>query len=194
VRSRVNWAVLGLVIERPSYGYELSQRFERRFGDVLDVQRSHIYAALNALQQELMIEPLPLPPDAHLQRQPKIHYRATAKGASAFRAWLSGQLREDPSQTALLERLVATGVGRTQVMLEILDRYEHACFEEAGKLPLTDRGATAGESCPNGDELMRRLVIEARRYALESQLMWLEYARKEIRAFAALREDAGRRQ
>jgi DNA-binding PadR family transcriptional regulator len=30
MRSLVNWALLGLVIERPSYAYELARRFERR--------------------------------------------------------------------------------------------------------------------------------------------------------------------
>ena len=35
MRSPVNWALLGLIIERPSYAYNLAQRFERRYGDTL---------------------------------------------------------------------------------------------------------------------------------------------------------------
>jgi DNA-binding PadR family transcriptional regulator len=58
MRSAVNWAVLGLVIERPSYGYELFQRLERRYGGVLDPPISQIYAALNALERASLIEPL----------------------------------------------------------------------------------------------------------------------------------------
>ena len=35
MQSPVNWALLGLVIERPSYAYELAKRFERTYGSVL---------------------------------------------------------------------------------------------------------------------------------------------------------------
>lgn len=87
VRSPVDVAVLGLVLEHPSYGYELSKRFEQRFGALLSVSRSHIYGALNSLQRDRLIEPLPDPGDS--PRQPKVHYRATEAGVAAFRAWLA---------------------------------------------------------------------------------------------------------
>ena len=48
LRSQVACAVLGLVIEKPSHGYEIGQRFERRFGGFLSVGRSSIYAALGS--------------------------------------------------------------------------------------------------------------------------------------------------
>lgn len=35
MRSPVNWTVLGLVIERSSYGWELWTRFERLYDDVM---------------------------------------------------------------------------------------------------------------------------------------------------------------
>jgi hypothetical protein len=54
IRAAVNWAVLGLVIERPSYGYELWRRFERHWGDVIDVSGApSIYSALNQLKESV---------------------------------------------------------------------------------------------------------------------------------------------
>ena len=35
MHSPVNWALLGLIIERPSYAYALAQRFERTYGSPL---------------------------------------------------------------------------------------------------------------------------------------------------------------
>jgi DNA-binding PadR family transcriptional regulator len=195
IRSTVNWAVLALVIERPSYGYELGQRFERRFGTVLEPQISQIYAALNSLESALFIEPLlpddapsvelETPPRRAAPRQPKVHYRATAKGARAFRSWLGEQLREDPGHSELLRRLAAAagaGLGRTRAMEELIDRYEHATLEEASRLPLRnrDRGPAATR-----DELIDRLVLGARRALLDAQHEWVAHARAEIRAFAA---------
>lgn len=57
--SPVTWGVLGLILERSSYGYELLHRLERRYGDVLRVSGSwQIYAALNALENAGFIEPV----------------------------------------------------------------------------------------------------------------------------------------
>src|ERR1700731_3478506 len=51
MQSHVNWALLGLVIERPSYAYELAQRFERTYDGSLALSSvSHVYTALRALQ------------------------------------------------------------------------------------------------------------------------------------------------
>jgi len=199
IRSAVNWAVLALVIERPSYGYELGQRFERRFGGVLEPQMSQIYAALNSLEGALLIEPMlaeeevepeqePAPRRA-APRQPKVHYRATAKGARAFRGWLADQLRGDPAHGELLRRLAAaagSGLGRIRVMEELIDRYEHATVEEASRLPLRNRDSVPAAT---SDELIDRLVLGARRALLDAQHEWIAYARREVRAFADRSEE-----
>jgi len=198
MRSAVNWAVLGLVIERPSYGYELFQRLERRYGGVLDPPISQIYAALNALERAALIEPLPeedrmaLPDDAlrpAAKRQPKVHYRATASGARAFREWVGEQMREDPRHVELLRRIAGTaaaGVDRAATMRELVDAYERACLEEASMLPLPPAREATTPAAAAG-ELVERLVLAARRGSLDAHFAWIAYARKEIDAFERTR-------
>ena len=54
MRSPINWALLGLVIQRPSYGYELVQRFERTYEDALELSSpSQVYTALDALSAQV---------------------------------------------------------------------------------------------------------------------------------------------
>lgn len=193
MRSAVNWAVLGLVIERPSYGYELFQRLERRYGGVLEPPISQIYAALNALERAELIEPLPAeevvaPGDAQAarRRQPKVHYRATAGGARAFRAWVAEGMREDPQHGELLRRIAgaaaAPGVDRVGAMRELVDTYERACVEEASRLPLPPARSAATPAAAGG-ELVERLVLAARRGLLDAHFAWIDYARKEIDAY-----------
>jgi len=194
IRSAVNWAVLGLVIERPSYGYELFQRLERRYGGVLDPPISQIYAALNALERAALIEPLlaeerALEPDDGLRpaakRQPKVHYRATASGARAFREWVAEQMREDPRHVELLRRIAGTaaaGVDRIGTMRDLVDAYERACVEEASMLPLPPQRDGVTPAAAAG-ELVERLVLAARRGLLDAHFAWIAYARKEIDAF-----------
>lgn len=197
MRSAVNWAVLGLVIERPSYGYELFQRLERRYGGVLDPPISQIYAALNALERSALIEPLPeeerpLVPDEALRpakRQPKVHYRATASGARAFREWVAEQMRDDPRHVELLRRIAGTaaaGVDRAGTMRALVDSYERACVEEASMLPLPPAREAATPASAAG-ELVERLVLAARRGLLDAHFAWIAYARKEIDAFERTR-------
>src|ERR1019366_9433026 len=86
MRSPVSWALLGLVIERPSYGYELVQRFERTYGDALELSSpSQIYTALEALERRSLIEKLPDDdPSTDVGRQPKPHYRASGDGVGGY--------------------------------------------------------------------------------------------------------------
>jgi DNA-binding PadR family transcriptional regulator len=198
MRSAVNWAVLGLVIERPSYGYELFQRLERRYGGVLDPPISQIYAALNALERAELIEPLPeeeralvvedgLRPAA--RRQPKVHYRATASGARAFRDWVAEQIRDDPRHVELLRRIAGTaaaGIDRAGTMRALVDAYERACVEEASMLPLPPAREAATPAAAGG-ELVERLVLAARRGLLDAHFAWIAYARKEIEAYEQTR-------
>lgn len=199
MRSAVNWAVLGLVIERPSYGYELFQRLERRYGGVLDPPISQIYAALNALERAALIEPLPEaerepPPDdarPAAKRQPKVHYRATASGARAFREWVAEQIRDDPRHVELLRRIAGTaaaGIDRAGTMRDLVDAYERACVEEASMLPLPPARDGATPAAAAG-ELVERLVLAARRGLLDAHFAWIAYARKEIDAYERTRTE-----
>src|SRR5580658_10158919 len=83
LRSQVACAVLGLVIEKPSHGYEIGQRFERRFGGFLRVGRSSIYAALGSLMEAELIEKMATTSSTGVSRGAKAGaaYRATADGA-----------------------------------------------------------------------------------------------------------------
>lgn len=175
MRSTVNLAVLGLVIERPSYGYELSQRFGSRFGGLLEVGRSHIYAALDSLQRDGLIEPLPPSPDEQ-PRQRKVHYRATPDGASAYRAGVAEQLHENGRQARTLARLAAIGGSRTETIGLLVDGYERE--EEAAASGDDDGGAGS-----DAELLVTRLLREERRVMREAQRAWATFARAELAAF-----------
>lgn len=198
MRSRVNWAVLGLLLERPSYGYELHQRMARRFpADVLDPTQSHVYAALDVLERTELIEVLPESEveeaaDASRggarKRLPKVHYRATAAGGHAFRSWLAEQMRSDPAHGEFVRRLaLAAGMHRIGLMHELVDAYEDGCVREAQALPLPGADGLPAKS---PDVLVQRLAVAARRAVLEGQMTWLRYARKEIEAFERSEESS----
>jgi DNA-binding PadR family transcriptional regulator len=182
MQSSVNWALLGLVIERPSYAYELARRFERTYGAVLSLSSvSHIYTALAALKGRELIEELP---GSREGRQPKPRYRATAKGVEDFRRWLVGHVDEDSRRHQLFVLQLSTLTRDPQAALEILDGYEQACLAESRDTPITPRDGAEREGAP---ELAARLAGEERRLALGAKLAWVQYARREFSARADVR-------
>jgi DNA-binding PadR family transcriptional regulator len=186
--SAVNWALLGLIIERPSYAYELAQRFERVYGDTVVLSSSsHAYTALGALASRSLIEEIA---GTHGRRQPKPHYRATALGIDSYRDWLVAQVREDRRRQRLFAIQLAGLARDPEAALEIVAEFEQACLEDAGCIPIPMRnGNRNGDQNGNGtadhgSELAGRLLYKDNRLAVAAKIEWLQYAREELEALA----------
>ena len=185
LRSQVACAVLGLVIEKPSHGYEIGQRFERRFGGFLSVGRSSIYAALGSLMEAELIEKLSSRSTTGVSRGAKAgaSYRATARGARAYRGWLAERVRSDPQRVEMLGRMTLAGVHSAEAALDFIGCYERECVREAQELARPIESAADG--CAGISGLLERLLIEERRRIIDAQLAWITYARAELRAVRA---------
>jgi DNA-binding PadR family transcriptional regulator len=179
--SPVSWALLGLVIERPSYGYELARRFERVYGDVQHVSGdAHIYRALDTLEKRLLIEEMSEGRRGArgTDRQRKVHYGATAAGEQGYREHLVQQMHDDCRGSQLLIRELGVLRSDPQAVLEILERVEEACVEEAVRASAVPLSAAAGS------DLTGRLAAEESRLSMEAKLPWFRYARREFKALA----------
>jgi|HubBroStandDraft_4_1064222.scaffolds.fasta_scaffold205863_1 DNA-binding PadR family transcriptional regulator len=180
MRSPVNWAVLGLTIERPSYGYEILQRFERNYGGLLKLSSpSQIYAALDSLRDRGMIEATSEPVAGVASRQPKLHYQATEEGIRSYEEHLVDQAEEDRRRSSLFARELAALA--PAAALAVLDRYEHVCLAQATNARPRDMEPVASGACTT---LADRLAAEEERLAMEAKLPWIDYARRELRAVA----------
>jgi DNA-binding PadR family transcriptional regulator len=178
MRSPVNWAVLGLTIERPSYGYEILQRFERNYGELLRLSSpSQIYTALDSLIDRKLIEATSEPPAGAASRQPRLHYRATEDGVRRYQEHLIGQAEEGRRRAGLFTRELAALA--PDAALAVLDHYEQICLAQAA----SPRPIRTGPTAPDpSTSLADRLAAEEDRLAIEAKLPWIEYARRELRA------------
>jgi DNA-binding PadR family transcriptional regulator len=183
MQSPVNWALLGLVIDRPSYAYELARRFERTYDGVLSLSSvSHVYTALTTLKDRTLIEEIP---GTRSGRQPKPRYRATETGMVEYGNWLVGEIREDRRRQRLFVLQMASFLRDPDAAIGMLDRYEQACLQEVGQIPLApERDRVPSEA---SHALLARLTAEESRLALGAKLEWVQYARGELRALADAR-------
>ena len=179
MRSPVNWAVLGLTIERPSYGYEILQRFERNYGELLRLSSpSQIYTALDSLTDRHLIEATSEPPAGVASRQPRLHYRATENGVRRYQEHLIDQAEEGRRRANLFTRELAALA--PDAALAVLEHYEQMCLAQAATAPANTRPTAPDSSTSLAD----RLAAEEERLAMEAKLPWIEYARRELRAVA----------
>jgi DNA-binding PadR family transcriptional regulator len=175
MRSSIAWALLGLVIERPSYGWELVQRFRRAYGDTLALSSSaRIYIALDSLIAHSLIEEISVEitdagQDSARMRRPKPHYRASKEGVRAYEEWLLLQIEEHRQRQRLFTRQLA--MLEPNAALEVIDRYEQECLAETDEVSpaQTEREGVA-----------KRLADEDEHLSLEAQLEWIRYARHEL--------------
>jgi len=176
--SVVNWTLLGLVIERPSYGLELANRFQRVYAEVLPVSGdSHVYSALDALAGRGLIEILP---GVAAGRQPKPHYRATASGLRAYEDWLVTQVEAEGRRQELWVRQLAIFARDPHTALRVLARYEAECLKRAGRVGMPATHVAAGGPAALIDEL----VSEQRRISVGGMLSWLRFAHARFEALA----------
>ena len=176
--SSVNWALLGLVIERPSYGLELAHRFQRVYADVLPVSsESHIYAALDRLKDRSLIE---IVPGTDRGRQPKAHYRATPFGLLSYEEWLVAQVDDERRRQELWVRQLAIFAPDPAAALRVLGRFESQYLRGAGQIGGSpDHSAAASRA-----ELIDELVAEQRRLEAGGMLSWFRFAQERFEALA----------
>jgi len=172
MRSPIGWALLGLLIERTGYGYDLVQRFERAYGDALELSSpSQIYKALDALERRSLIERLPAAgAGTDPERQPRPHYRATAQGQHSYQEYLIALACEKRQRSRLFARQLAAIDPRAA--LAVLDSYEQACLREP----------VSAAADPSLGGVAARLIAEDERLAVEASLSWIAYVRRELQA------------
>lgn len=176
--SPVYWALLGLVIERPSYGWELYNRFQRVYADVLHLSgESHVYAGLDALEQRGLIETIP---GIGVGRQPKPHYKATPAGVRSHEDWLVEQIDTHSRNQELWVRQLAIFAHDPKAALGVLERYERQYLKEAGQAGRLPDCSVSGAR----GKLIDTLVAEQQRVAVGGMLSWLGYAKARFAALA----------
>jgi DNA-binding PadR family transcriptional regulator len=89
--------VLGLLIERPGYGYDLIQRVGSRFS-FLGLSENFVYKVLERLEIDGWIEDIGEKSVGGTRRgAPRVTYRATSLGRERFKEWIA-----TPSERAVL--------------------------------------------------------------------------------------------
>ncbi len=80
------YAVLGLLVEEPDYGYRLRQRMQVRLGS-MQIGRTYVYSLLKRLEEEGLVYQSSEEPGA--KGATRAVFSATRQGVELFSRWMS---------------------------------------------------------------------------------------------------------
>lgn len=131
----VKYAVLGLLVQRRGYGYDLVQRFEEQVGPAWQLNAGAIYVALDKLEQEGLVRPLDGDGDAPTTRRrttrgaPRVIYEPTPQGVERFDEWMATGSSMSPMREELHLKLALSQPRNLPRLIELTYEQEQACLE-----------------------------------------------------------------
>ncbi len=168
-------AVLGLVIERPGYGYDLARRLRERFGSS-GFAPTGVYSALDQLGAEALVRSAGSRADAANERAaPRTIYEATPKGIDHFEQWMLGGSSLAPVRDELYMKIALSKPHNLSRLIELAQAQERDCLARLEDLrrPIT-RSRGAPRAWPDVAVL---LVRDAEIKQLQARVEWLQKAR-----------------
>jgi DNA-binding PadR family transcriptional regulator len=169
-------AVLGLVIERPGYGYQLAQRLDERFGSS-GFAPSGVYSALDQLSRDDLVRSAGEMGAGPARRAaPRTIYEATEQGVDHFEAWMLDPSPAPPLRDELHMKIALCRPRNLPRLIEMVAGQEQVCLgrlQDLKRLTLQAPGASRDWSA-----LMRLLAAEAEVAFWNSRIEWLQNARE----------------
>jgi DNA-binding PadR family transcriptional regulator len=169
-RVSLKGALLGLILQRPSHGYELANRLERQLGSSWNINRSTLYRTLKALEDEGLISS-----DASGEtRLERIVYSATPVTERAVEAWMDSLPGLRQARAQLQARMIVARPKDLPKLLVALNHYERMLFV---------RQAEIEAGLPHQDSLRAAMMYHVREASLQEirgELFWIDATRRTI--------------
>ncbi len=140
----LKYVLLGMVVERPGYGYELLTRVKERL-PAYNYTQGAVYPALDRLQQEQLIQA-----DGQKRRRgtarssPRVMYSATPAGITSLEQWMYTATAPERSRDALLAKVTIAKPQDVPRLLEMTRNQETQLRQQLGELQQTPAPAWSG--------------------------------------------------
>jgi DNA-binding PadR family transcriptional regulator len=166
-------AVLGLLVQRPSYAYEVARRVRRGVGAAWDLDTSHVYSVLRHLQAKGLVVARP-------GERGRTHYFPTTKGRREFESWLtSGPVRVLIREETYL-RLAACTPRYLDALIELLEVQEQATFELWEQLSRHCSLEEALKPPIDWKQAASQMIADGQLARAEADLAWLRRTRETL--------------
>ncbi len=177
-------AILGLIVDRPGYGYSVKQRFDECLS-VAEFSESIVYGAIDSLIKDGYIEEIPSSADTRHKRRGRRNasVRSTPKGLERFDEWMAEALPPDPIRDELRMRLAVCKPRHVPRLLELVQAHEQLCVDRIAVLKQLQAEQLPADkmTLPQAIEAM---LSEAEAKGLQAKLEWLQKLRPTLHRYA----------
>ncbi|MGH2911453.1 MAG: helix-turn-helix transcriptional regulator [Solirubrobacteraceae bacterium] len=168
-------AVLGLVIERPGYGYDLARRLRERFGSS-GFALTGVYSALDQLTSEELVRNAGCGTAGESKRAARrTIYEATPEGIDHFERWMLDASSLAPVRDELYMKLVLSQPHNLRRLIELVEAQEQDCL--ARLEGLKRRSVLRTATSPAWSDVAALLVRDAEIKQLQARMEWLQKVR-----------------
>lgn len=184
----VKHAVLGLLVQRRGYGYDLVQRFEEQVGAAWQLNAGAIYVALDKLEQEGLVRPItgaegdgPVTRRRTTRGAPRVIYEATPQGVERFDDWMATGTSMSPLREELHLKLALSQRRNLPRLIELTYEQEQSCLERLEQhLGTPSFDELVGSSEP-WSAVASVMVRDAEIAHLQATVEWLRRIREAMR-------------
>jgi DNA-binding PadR family transcriptional regulator len=183
----VKYAVLGLLVQRRGYGYDLVQRFEEQVGPAWQLNAGAIYVALDKLEQEGLVRPVvseagEMPTRRRTARgAPRVIYEPTIDGVERFEEWMTTGSSMSPMREELHLKLALSSPRNLPRLIELTYEQEQNCLERLEQ----HRGANGFDDLVSSAQpwpaVASVMVRDAEVAHLQATVEWLRRIREAMR-------------
>jgi DNA-binding PadR family transcriptional regulator len=171
-------ALLGLLIDRPAYRYQLGDRLQARLGPAWKINSGQLYQTVDRLEDDGLIERVDQAADEQHDRHV---FAVTPRGTEEFERWFDGAVgRARLLRRPLLVKITLAAPERLRDTLAELDAYEQDCTASLREHLRMREAIPLGGLRVRADHEMLRLNLSADIMQLEGELGWARHARERI--------------
>lgn len=172
--------LLGLLLDRPAYPYQMADRLEQRLGPSWRVDSGQLYKTVKVLERGGLIgrvdDPAENPaPDNRTERHV---FAITQRGIEEFERWF--EQTRDPvrlPRRPLLAKITFAGPDRLARTIAKLEDYERESAERLSETTgMRDALPSIAQELLRADHLLLRLNLSTDIFALECELRWAKEA------------------
>jgi PadR family transcriptional regulator AphA len=175
ISEPAEYAILGLLAEKPMHGYEIFQRFQNEvLGQIVHIEMSQLYAFLKKLERLALIE-------ADLEHQgirpPRKVYHLTRQGRTLLEDWLTTPVeRPRDIRILFLSKLYFVQRQMPGQLARVIDQEIEACARFLASLEAQRRGPVNIREQAAFDQV----VLTSRIYQTRALLNWLRELQTEF--------------
>lgn len=167
----VPMSLLALLDDRPRYGLELKQEFERQTGEMWPLNVGQVYTTLGRLERDGLVTGADPAPDGDERQRP---YRITEAGRQSLRTWFDTPASGLPSRDELVLKILLAAARPGTDATDVIQS------ERRAALTLLQEYTRLKSDQPEAGDLGWLLLLDSLIFKVEGRIRWLDSAESRL--------------